>query len=69
MIGATLGRAPSVLVPGRRDAARLARGWGIDRACVIKAITTSATYVTSFAGRYTMCSAMAGLLKRLAGKG
>lgn len=50
-------------VPGLREAALLARAWGISRTHAVKAITASAMYFTSFEGLYTMHEAMADILE------
>ena len=49
-------------VPGLREAALLARAWGISRDHVIKGVTASAMYFTSAEGLYTMHDAMADIL-------
>jgi hypothetical protein len=49
-------------VPGLREAAQLARAWGISRTHAVKGITASAMYFTSAEGLYTMHDAMADIL-------
>jgi hypothetical protein len=50
-------------VPGLREAALLARAWGITRTHAIKGVTASAMYFTSLEGLYTMHEAMADILE------
>lgn len=50
-------------VPGLREAALLARAWGISRAHVIRGLTSSAMYFTSFEGLSAAYEAMADILE------
>jgi hypothetical protein len=50
-------------VPGLREAAQLARAWGISRTHAVMGVTASAMYFTSFEGLYTMHEAMADILE------
>ena len=50
-------------VPGLREAALLARAWGISRTHVIRGLTASAMYFTSFEGLSAVYEAMADILE------
>jgi hypothetical protein len=50
-------------VPGLREAALLARAWGISRQHVIRGLTSSAMYFTSFEGLDAAYDAMADILE------
>jgi hypothetical protein len=49
-------------VQGLREAALLSRSWGISRKHVVRGITSSAMYFTSFEGLHTMYEAMDDIL-------